>query len=185
MIHWRPMPILSLPMVLAVCAGNLHAADLVCFEAEATTNIVHPMRIAAPEKAARPGSADEVSQGKYVEIPEGAGYPPKVTAGEATWTFEIPAAGRYYLWCRARWDNECGNSISMSIDDAKPFTFGQDATYESWHWVRAPRRLAQLELTQGTHTLQAKNREDGVRIDQILLVRDKRYVPVGVEDTTP
>ena len=139
----------------ALAAAQGFAADIVCIEAEAATNVIAPMRVTSKAPPApKQGEPEPISGGKHLEIPQGAGYPPKVTTGEATWAFEVPTAGRYYLWCRVRWDDECGNSLTMHIDDAKPFTFGQDGTYKRWHWVRAPRRLSQLNLQEFSSSME-------------------------------
>ena len=65
------------------------------------------------------------------------------------------------------------------------FLFGEDATYKTWHWVKYPvsRTVKPLNLTEGKHTLTFFNREDGVRLDQILLSADKRFVPMDIEKT--
>ena len=73
----------------------------------------------------------------------------------------------------------------MMLNEGRPFTFGQDAVYKNWHWVKAPRRIKDLRMGAGQQKLTIQNREDGVRIDQILLTRDRRFVPVGVEESRP
>ena len=120
------------------------------------------------------------SGGQYLEIPEGVGKPPDVN-GDATLEFSLEKAGTYVLWCRVWWLDGCGNSIGIAIDGGKDFTFGQDATYKKWHWVKSPPRLEQLTLPAGKHTLKLMNREDGIAIDQILFTTNTRYVPVGIE----
>ncbi len=74
----------------------------------------------------------------------------------------------------------------MRIDDGAPFLFGENATYRVWHWVKYPvsRMSAPLRLKQGRHTLLFKNREDGVRLDQVILSAEKRFVPVEIEKPT-
>jgi hypothetical protein len=57
----------------------------------------------------------------------------------------------------------------------------EDSTYKTWHWVHSPPRLPQLALPAGPCTLTVQNREDGVRIDQLLLTTDRRYIPVDIE----
>lgn len=123
-----------------------------------------------------PGAAGNA----YLEIAQGAGKPPDVQGG-ALFEFTVDTKDTYYLWARVWWLDGCGNSLGMSINGEKEFTFGQDATYKQWHWVRAPLRLSQLDLNAGKHTLRLSNREDGVAVDQILITRNKRYVPVGIE----
>jgi hypothetical protein len=160
------------------------AGDRICIEAESATNVVAPMRIA---DAAATNAAIVVagaSGNKYLEIPKGAGNPPKVNEGEARLPFDVDEAGDYTLWGRVYWLSECNSSFTMSIDDSLSFTFGKDATFNVWHWVKAPPRLKMLTLTKGKHVLVIRNRQDGVRLDQVLLTLDKQYVPVGTEEVT-
>ncbi len=168
-------------LVMAV-GGVAHAADPICLEAEGAVNLAQPMVVVDATQKRNKAVVRGASADRYLEIPQGSGNPPKMTNGHAVVEFRVDDAGTYYLWCRVWWFDECGNSMSMNIDDSRPFTFGQDATYKTWHWVRAPRRLKQLKLKAGAHRLNIRNREDGIKLDQVLLTDDKRYVPVGVED---
>ncbi len=170
--------------VFAVTA-MVHAERVrICFDAVSADRIEPPMAVAwvsnAPP-ALRASLGRELSGGRYLEIPQGAGNPPAVNAGEAVYTFEVPASGEYYLWCRVWWPDECGNSFWMALNDAKPFVFGENATFKVWHWVKAPARLKQLVLERGLQKLVIRNREDGAAISQILLTTDRTYVPVGEE----
>jgi len=165
------LAIVSLPLCIQ--------AETLCFEAEATTDLGPPM-----EKISVKGrDASDVSGAAYLAIKQGAGDPPGAN-GSAAIKFDVKDAGRYYLWCRVWWLDACGNSLGIHINDAAPFSFGQDRTFKSWHWVQAPKRLDQLKLSKGIKTLTISHREDGVRIDQILLTTNKRYVPVGIEEVT-
>ena len=125
---------------------------------------------------------DGASGGRYLQIPQGAGKPPE-NDGRARLQFEVRKAGTYQLWARVWWLDGCGNSIGFALNGSKSFTFGQDASYGKWHWVQAPRRLQQLELEPGIDVLEISAREDGVAVDQILLTLNRRYVPVGVEES--
>jgi len=171
-----------------LCLGGLSAvaADRVCLEAESSAPVTAPMRVVNALDATNAGAVVAgASGGKYLEISKGAGHPPQVNEGEARLSFDLDQEGDYALWCRVYWLSECNSSFTMAVDDALPFTFGKDATYNVWHWVKAPPRLKQLTLAKGQHTLTIKNRQDGVRLDQVMFVLDKRYVPVGIEDVTP
>ena len=174
---------------LLVSLAPLLGAETVriCFEAVSAERIEPPMTVAwvsnAPP-ALRASLGKELAKGRYLEIPQGAGNPPKVEAGEAVFRFDAPVAGEYHLWCRVWWSDECGNSFWISLNGAKPFVFGENATFKTWHWVKAPARLKQLTLEKGPQTLAIRNREDGVAISQILLTTDRTYVPVGEEPLT-
>ena len=175
------------PAVVAAWGMALpaRAGDTICFEAEIVSEIRKPVQVTEEAGAPMPPSGKKVkgaSGGKYLEIPQGKGNPPEVTNGVAIIRFDVAAEGKYYLWGRTWWEDSCGNSFTLRIDDGKPFGFGQDGTYARWHWVRMP--ALRFRLSKGTHTLQVINREDGARLDQVLFTTSKRFVPVGVEDST-
>lgn len=171
-------------VLLLTCMGR--AGDTVCFEAESMEGLTEPMEIVDATNTPSEGAVKVVkgaSGDKYLQIAIGKGKAPKV-AGQASFAFDLEKEGTYTLWCRVSWDGECSNSFTMTLDDGLPFIFGEDATYNTWHWVKAPPRLKQLTLSKGKHKLTVKNREDGVRLDQVLLVLDKGYVPVDIEPVT-
>ena len=174
----------ALACLLVLSVTGASGLDRVCFEAESAAAVTPPMAVVTGAVAAAAPAGKGASAGGYVEIAQGKGNPPEVDAGEAVYAFEAPAAGDYVLWCRVWWDNECGNSLTMVLDGGAPFSFGQDSTYECWHWAKSPPRLTQLTLQAGKHELRVKNREDGIKLDQVLLARNKRYVPVDVEKVT-
>jgi hypothetical protein len=165
---------------LFVCAAGLGGAvtaagHRVCFAAVTAGTVEAPM-VAVTNGV--PGAS-----GPYLEIPEGAGNPPKVEKGKAVYSLDIPADADYVLWARVYWDDECGNSFTVAVGDQPGFVFGEDATYKAWHWVKYPvsRTAKPIRLTKGKHSLTFHNREDGVRVDQILLTTDRRSVPVDIE----
>lgn len=149
----------------------------ICFEAETAELVEAPMVLVT--------NGIEGASGAYLEIPEGAGNPPNVTDGKAVFSFDVPDDGVFTLWCRVWWEGECSNSFTVQIDGQPAFLFGEDATYKIWHWVKYPvaRTTAPLRLRKGRHTLTFRNREDGVRLDQVLLSADRRFVPVDIEAT--
>lgn len=171
-------------LVTVVCSVNTLMAGPICFEGESAAKVVKPMEISdakAVTDADRKTALKKASGQKALDIPQGKGNPPKVTTGMAEYEFDIEKDGDYFLWCRVWWFDECGNSFTMNIDEARSFTFGQDGTYKSWHWVKAPSRLKQLSLSKGRHKLIVAVREDGAMLDQVILTTNKRYVPVGIE----
>ena len=165
--------------VLSLLSASLFATQIV-IEAESAVEIEAPVA-----KGTTPANAvieKAASGGAFLFIKEGAGNPPKLNKGFAKYEFEVEKAGAYRLWARVRWEGECSNSFMVQIDDRPAFLFGEDATFNVWHWVRYPvARMAPLmRLSKGKHVLVFRNREDGVALDQILLTTDKRVVPVGI-----
>jgi hypothetical protein len=190
--------IILIQLVTATCL--VHAQSHVCFEAESSTNIVPLMQIGGPEIAVTNKAwttTTGASGNRYIDVPQSPvtniaekadskakSKPEKVIPGSASFEFDVSEAGPHQLWCLVWWFDSCGNSASISIDGAKPFSFGQDRTYKRWHWIKAPPRLKQLNLKKGRHKMVFSVREDGIRIDQILITNDEDFVPVGIEDVT-
>lgn len=130
------------------------------------------------------------SSGGYVFVPDGDGNDaPEGGPGKVAFAFEVPAEGEYYLWGRAIGANENDNSFLVSIDDRAEIRWniesGDGELLRSWGWVplRDPesRQKASMpvRLTAGEHTLGIRNREDGTRLDRLLITGDPTYVPTG------
>ena len=100
--------------------------------------------------------------------------------GNARFKVKVPTAGVYQLWARTWWYDSCGNSFFIVVD-SNPATYIEDATYQTWHWVKGPK----LTLSAGEHTIRFQNREDGARLDQFMLINSTRYVPTRAETRTP
>lgn len=182
----KRMNVSCLAFLAAACWASSARAANICVEAESAVTNEAPMvvvRSDAPPAEIKPvGGA---SGNAYLEVPLGAGKTPKVKAGTAKLVVEIPADGAYSVWLRANWMGECSNTLLVQIDSQPPFLIGADSTYHAWHWVKYPiSKVTPLPtITKGTHTVTLIHREDGVRLDQLLLTSDPRYVPVGIEKT--
>ncbi len=181
---------------LALLSNLALAGTHVCIEAESSTNIVSLMQIGAKDQISTNKAWSAVagaSAEKYIEIPQASvtNVPAKTEAkvtpplpGKVSYDIQASDSGPHQLWCRVWWLDTCGNSVSIGVDGQRAFSFGQDRTFKRWHWVKAPARLKQLTLSEGTHSIVISAREDGIRVDQILLTDDEDYVPVGIEDIT-
>ncbi|MHC4252972.1 MAG: hypothetical protein ACYS9X_27965 [Planctomycetota bacterium] len=116
--------------------------------------------------------------------------------------FDVKKAGRYAFWARSWFHCGCANSFHLTIDsDApfdkdgdgeydknKPISVGGDATYKRWKWRRPKRRT--FDLAAGAHVIRIYNREDGIRIDQVMLAEIPGppidpYEPSGMEKSYP
>jgi hypothetical protein len=153
--------------------------ERILIEAENAVEIVPAVRLAPDPRA---------SMGRCIEIVEGAGKPSsgskKKTLGYARYVFEVKKPGIYHLWGRKFWRDGCGNSFTIKMDEMPDMTFGGDGTYERWTWIRLNIPNG-FELEPGEHVLLVKNREDGVKLDQILLTNvhpDEGGVPQGIEE---
>ncbi len=113
-------------------------------------------------------------------LPEGAGAPPPDRAPsleDGGAVFPVPetlsADTEYTVWLFVRWDDGCGNSVAVTINDEAPVVAGNDGTYERWHWVKVPGTLRPKTGSE----IQIINREDGIAVSHILFSSSADYVP--------
>jgi hypothetical protein len=135
-------------------------------EAEAGT-VVPPMQVFDDPAA---------SGGKYVMTPE----PPTenlATGGRVEFALDIPAAGDYKLWLRVEFDDSCDNSLEAGFGGA-PIEVTNN-NYGAWQWIKVGR--VPFHLQAGPARLIVGNRENGSRLDQVLVAQDLEYVPVVIE----
>ena len=163
----------ALSAVLAVSTSAFAANAKVCFEAEGAGSVSSPI------KKATPGKSSKYSGRGYLDIPWDQNRTKGV--GSATVRVNVKTAGTYYLWARTFWANGCGNSIGVSVNGGDSITLGEDGTYDKWHWVGGN---ARVKLKAGVNTFVIKNRETGVRVDQIFLCQDGDYTPTGIRKVT-
>lgn len=173
------------------------------FEFKGVKVVIEPENCISIEKPVTVTTDSSASGKQCIEIKEGAGKPPEVH-GKAVCSFSIPKTAQYRLWARRWWMDACGNSVTLMIKGKhpvirksigahpadKPHTFGDDASYNpilglAWKWTRGN----VYHFNRGSYTISILNREDGIRLDQILLVEklegedDFPYTPIGIEES--
>ena len=117
----------------------------------------------------------------------GARYEETETASSPhlSWPIYNETGGTYSVWVRSMAPDAGGDSLHVSLDGGAPSS-GADLTgfTNEWDWSRVtPTSNATLDLsTTGEHTLEAYMREDGLRVDRVLLITDTNYIPT---DTGP
>ncbi|NQT87035.1 hypothetical protein HQ560_09740 [bacterium] len=135
----------------------------------------------------------KASGGKCLDLPDGCGKPEKAIA-RVVYTFDVKKAGHYTFWCRRKWFDGCGDTLAVRFDKtAQPHKaaddFGSDDSSKPPRWGWSPVHLKDVKskrqqyyLTEGKHTLEILNREDGPRYDVLLLTEDPDYVPMGLDE---
>lgn len=164
----------KIALVLAGLAVSTaaHAATKLCIEAESAGSVELAL------KKVVPGTSKDYSGKGYIHIPwdknETKGQ------GQASYKLNAPKAGNYYVFARTFWENGCGNSVLLVINGQERM-LGEDGTYNKWHWVANPTKIP---LKAGVNTIVLKNRETGVKIDQIFLTDDSQYEPTNTRKIT-
>jgi len=134
------------------------------------------------------------SNGKYLWVPEGAGW--NLRKGEATYTIHINTPGDYVIWGKTFSALSSDNSFFIQIDDDFEALWAI-ALSENWlwdavnHWGSGEEFNPEIDpvvftLSVGNHILKIKQREDGTKLDKLLITNNMSYVPIDdIEDATP
>ncbi len=172
----RMLFVASVSLLLALATATTASAAKIVVEAESYSKLVPSMAKATSQVASGQG---------YIHIPlqrpHGTTEGAPADSSYALYKVKITQAGAYNFWGRAHWYDGCGNSFFLKVDDKPAVVFGNDGTYQRWHWVKGLR----LSLSAGTHVIKIQNREDGAKLDQFMLTTNSRYVPVSAEKQTP
>lgn len=152
----------------------------VTWEAEDANKIEEPFKKRNGRKSDKRPKPQKNSGSGYVEIPDKANGSKKEGDGSdlpgvAQYKVNVPAAGSYTVWARVLWPNGCGNSFWVLKQGRPKDILGEDGTYDAWHWVSAKSKVT---LAKGVNTIELRNREDGVLVDEIQVTTTSR-VPTG------
>jgi hypothetical protein len=139
-------------------------------------NLKSPMEI---------GDDAAASAGGYVWAPSGTGNytSPSEYAGSAEYHFQVPETGEYVIWGRQISTDTTGDSFFVSVDDqAAMVWYTNIGGGGGWTWdvvsFRAdddPRDASNPQrywLEEGSHFLTIKQREDGTKLDTIVITND-------------
>ena len=155
-----------------------------------TTTITPLLFIEAEDGAINPPmerAEDEAASSEYyVWSPLGSGniYSSDQATGYAEYVFEVPVSGDFVVWGRVISNGDYEDSFFVSVDEGEYAIWDTPwGGTETWVWdLVNDRGIADpviSHLEAGTHTLIIKQREDGTKIDKILITNDMKYVPEG------
>jgi hypothetical protein len=165
-------------------------------ESELSEELIHTIRIIKSESdkiwiEAEDGdfdspftvaSSNSASSGEYIWVSEGTGNSsnPTENPGSAEYTFELQESGDYVIWGRIIAPHGGSDSFYISIDSSSYAIWDTDNSNE-WVWDRMYYRYETdpklFYLEKGQHRLSIKYREDGTKIDKILITSDLNYIP--------
>lgn len=153
---------------------------------EVTVTVVKDSGIWLEAEAAPVGSTWDVltdanaSNGSYVTVKTGnvsSGAAPDAN-GQLSFTFNAESAGTYTLWARVICPSFDDDSFWVKMDDGSFVMWNGLATSTSWTW----KSQGTFNLTAGTHTLKIGYREDGAKLDKILITNSS-LAPSGIGST--
>ena len=133
------------------------------------------------------------SSSNYIWVPDGTGWDPR--KGEATYNIHINSSGDYVIWGRVIAANGSCNSFFAQIDDGFEALWAINLS-ANWQWdavnhwgngteINPEIDPVNVTLSAGDHTLKIKQREDGTKLDKLLITNNLSYVPTDAGGTIP
>ena len=123
------------------------------------------------------------SGNNYIEAPNGSGSisdDPNQVNSSAEYSFIAPVTGNYVIWGRVKAMNGNDDSFFISVDGGD-YALWDLQISQDWVWDKVNDRGGAdpviFYLEAGQHTLMLKQREDGSKIDQILITGDLEFIP--------
>jgi hypothetical protein len=113
---------------------------------------------------------------------------PTTAGGEALYHFTVPVTGTYVVWGRVLAPGSSADSFFVAVD-TEPWGIWdtEQSTGATWGWDALNYRTGllpepsappvRLSLTVGSHTLRLKQRENGTKLDRLLITNDLTFVP--------
>lgn len=154
---------------------SLNPKDKIPLEAEAGA-LVSPFTIASEQNA---------SSGKYIYVPNGAGsnLPSPGGPGVASFAFTVAQEDTYNVWGRVIAPTGNDDSFFVQIDSGA-IQMWDVPQGSSWAWGQVKDKTIgtfYARLAPGTHTIYFRQREDGTKLDKVILINDPLFIP-GPED---
>jgi hypothetical protein len=127
------------------------------------------------------------SGGKFIQAVPGKNSTGAAPAsdGRASLSFTVPVAGLYKVWGLVQAPTTSHDSWWVRMDAAATFiNWNGIPAGTAWHWAPVHdstngNQVVQFNLTAGTHTLELAYREDGTKLDRVLITNDLALVPTG------
>ena len=157
------------PAVAAATEGTSMTPVEIKMEAENGT-------IEAPMVVARDAAA---SGGAYVHVPTDYTDEPYALKGQVALPFELTQTGIYTVWARTMGLDGESNSFFVTFDDGQPAVWNVPAPRKgkpAFGWQRVP-GLHGAALRKGPHRIVVKSREDGTRLDRLIITNDFAFIP--------
>jgi polygalacturonase len=128
-------------------------------------------------------AAADASGGGYIAVASGnnsQSAPP--SSGRSSISFSVTRAGTYRLWGRVIAPTNKDDSFWVRIDNGSWVSWNGINPGSAWHWERVTNdddddAVVTVDLSVGTHTLTVAYREDGTRLDRVLITNDPSFEP--------
>jgi RNA polymerase sigma factor (sigma-70 family) len=126
------------------------------------------------------------SNGRYLAVADGMNAKKTAAAGgQSSLRFDLPDPGNFRIWGRVIAPSTGDDSFWVRLDGGAWLKWNDIAQGNTWHWDQINDDAAvgpsTFALSAGPHTLTIAYREDGARLDRLLITNDLGFTPAGAE----
>ena len=123
------------------------------------------------------------SNGNYVDVTEGSGNHTTVPdEGKVMWyDVNVTNGGDFFLWALVNAPDTGGDTAYVSVNGGADIQLTASGTPGTWNWVRLSATAS--AINGGVNTLKVKVREDGLKIDKLVLTKSGSLTPSGITNT--
>jgi hypothetical protein len=126
------------------------------------------------------------SNNEFIQVAAGnnsQAAPP--ATGHSVINFSVPSAGSYKVWGRVMVPTNADDSFWVRMDGGPWINWNNIPVGADWHWddvhnAAAGNALVTFTLGAGSHTLTVAYREDGARLDRVLITNELSFTPSGL-----
>ena len=118
----------------------------------------------------------------YLHVPDEHSNAKYVYDAAAHMEIEVPADDDYVIWARTMGLDGKSDSFFIAVDDGEKqqWAVGRSKGEPEWQWARIE-ALMPARLSAGKHVLHVHSREDGTRLDKLIVTNDPFFVPVQLQ----
>jgi hypothetical protein len=125
------------------------------------------------------------SNGSYIEVLAGNDSKTTMPASEGVTSlnFITEGSGTFRIWARVQAPTDGDDSFWVKMDNGSAIKWNEIPLGSSWHWVlvkaEGASNPATFSLSAGAHTLNIAYREDGTRLDAVVVTSDNAFDPTA------
>ena len=125
------------------------------------------------------------SNGSYIEVLAGNDSKTTMPASEGVTSlnFITNGSGTFRIWARVQAPTDGDDSFWVKMDNGSAIKWNEIPLGGSWHWVlvkaEGATNPATFSLSAGAHTLRVAYREDGTRLDAVVVTSDNAFDPTA------
>ncbi len=165
-------------MKITVSGTTVTTEDIGLLTSRGANDIVLEAEEGTIESPMQTGSSASAGGGAFVEVAPGNNSESSApTTGKVSWTFDVAQAGDHHVHARVIAPSSSDDSFWVRMDGGSWVKWNGVTRTTQWKWDKVhdsddSSNTVVYNLSAGQHTLEIAYREDGAKLDQVLITPD-------------